>query len=1138
MKITKLKLNKKIEGYLGPEYTIENVSKKTFVSIETRKGATFSVEIAQDIASSAIKAGWYIIAKKWCDDDPYLAFISENIGKTLTQAAEILTDSYLKMLNNPSKISFSKALAQLDEDDIPPHPNDPTQPKTKIDYAQLWLDACHEIAEQADQIKRLKNEVDTLEYDLMTATLDKIKQIVHERKQENIRIIDGQCTKEQAVCLLPHQQVNGTPALVPFVVNLSYQNNELNQTTINNETKATTLLLTKDSAEKLKAKYTNTKSLSSLKKILKKEGFGKYSICQFPIEGKKGVKKYQIYNTTTNQIVCPLANKIGQCVALMMDWMSSEKIEDMATNQEKAQNLENLLISGGFGNHHVLYNSTLFFLIEDEVSIADLGNHHSCHENIVSWINHETTLTDLQERVKSYLGDDYYLQGWGQEWHIFKKGKGNITQSLGSNIHSVDRTLENSYLKNLAEELGVESSTHQVHEDRSGWYVKEYDENTDRYESVWRTAKELSHTLLDARKLLIDKGIAGCSIEERSGHFYLSDPSDRELPLGNCNDCLLNLNDFIDKLFFQGLIAAENEGFFIQYIFDETRGEYGYFVATLNDQTKVCYPEIFLGKTMGEVINHFDEYFKVHWDERESVNRLGFDTYEFDETIGQHERVFRTDGEIISTLKSTRDLLKTEGFLDYSIEQRQGIFYLVPSSKTEKEVYLGGCDECLLNLQEWIANQKSAKRTFRPIARKPYLIKNLTQLGKPLKDNAFFGFEVQREGKEIGVYDEYELGTYYSLHPKNRSEFPKPLVVLGKDAKDCLAPLYDWMEENPQLAVQVETEEEKQEKFPNRNTYLGASDAADAMGISPYKSPIKLFLEKTGQIKPDEPSEAMCQGLKYEDYILGIFEEKTGLTVTDKQGEFTHSEYEFIKCHVDGLVPDAVVESKRVEFGQLVWSKGDDGLPEWGESGTDRLPFIYIIQPYIQMMCTGKHKAYIPVAFVEKAKLSKTKDLNKALKDFRIYELNYDEKLADAILEKVVAFWYNVKEEIVPEFNFERSDALEQLELVYNRVDDNEVNLGQKGVELYDQWREEKRQERMLREQLKQLEEKANSTEAKLYGLAGNASKAVINGRGILERTLSIKEAHIIPEKVTPAKEVPEKRELKRNFTWTGNQND
>lgn len=74
----------------------------------------------------------------------------------------------------------------------------------------------------------------------------------------------------------------------------------------------------------------------------------------------------------------------------------------------------------------------------------------------------------------------------------------------------------------------------------------------------------------------------------------------------------------------------------------------------------------------------------------------------------------------------------------------------------------------------------------------------------------------------------------------------------------------------------------REEWLSVRGNGIGSSDAAVAVGISPFKSPLELWLEKTGrQPAPDlAANDAVFWGTTLEHIIATVYAERNGAKVT------------------------------------------------------------------------------------------------------------------------------------------------------------------------------------------------------------------------------------------------------------------
>lgn len=73
--------------------------------------------------------------------------------------------------------------------------------------------------------------------------------------------------------------------------------------------------------------------------------------------------------------------------------------------------------------------------------------------------------------------------------------------------------------------------------------------------------------------------------------------------------------------------------------------------------------------------------------------------------------------------------------------------------------------------------------------------------------------------------------------------------------------------------------EEREAWLKERRQGLGGSDAAAVLGLSPWRTPVQVWLDKTGRAQPQEETEAMRIGTELEDYVARSYERETGRIV-------------------------------------------------------------------------------------------------------------------------------------------------------------------------------------------------------------------------------------------------------------------
>lgn len=131
-----------------------------------------------------------------------------------------------------------------------------------------------------------------------------------------------------------------------------------------------------------------------------------------------------------------------------------------------------------------------------------------------------------------------------------------------------------------------------------------------------------------------------------------------------------------------------------------------------------------------------------------------------------------------------------------------------------------------------------------------------------------------------------------------------------------------------------------------RKKGIGGSDAAAIAGLNPWKSPIAVYLEKTGETEPIEDNERMRIGRDLEDYVAKRFVEATGMKVRRRNAILQHSEYPFMLANVDRLI---VGKKEGLECKVT----NSYAKKEW----EDEIPIYYEIQCHHYMAVTG-YKAW------------------------------------------------------------------------------------------------------------------------------------------------------------------------------------
>ncbi|CAM2149070.1 YqaJ viral recombinase family protein [Paraburkholderia tropica] len=196
----------------------------------------------------------------------------------------------------------------------------------------------------------------------------------------------------------------------------------------------------------------------------------------------------------------------------------------------------------------------------------------------------------------------------------------------------------------------------------------------------------------------------------------------------------------------------------------------------------------------------------------------------------------------------------------------------------------------------------------------------------------------------------------------------------------------------------VETKDMPRENWLEvRKSGIGGSDAAAAVGLSPYQSMLELWLVKTGRDAnlqkpdPEDTTEPVFWGTILEPIVAAAYTKQTGKRVRRVNAVLQHPTVPFMLANVDREVVGnrdvQLLECKTAgEFGARLWR---DGVPEYVQ-----------IQVQHQLMVTGKQAADVAVLLCGQ-KLD-------------VHRIERDDALIARLVELEAAFWRYVETDTPP----------------------------------------------------------------------------------------------------------------------------
>lgn len=199
-----------------------------------------------------------------------------------------------------------------------------------------------------------------------------------------------------------------------------------------------------------------------------------------------------------------------------------------------------------------------------------------------------------------------------------------------------------------------------------------------------------------------------------------------------------------------------------------------------------------------------------------------------------------------------------------------------------------------------------------------------------------------------------------------------------------------------------------------RTSGLGGSDIAAALGLSKWKTPFGLYMDKAGQGAEVEESESMYFGTLLEDVVAQEFSKRTALQVERFPYLMRSKKYPFMLANIDRLLTgmDAGLECKTANAA---------AEKEWAD---DMVPEAYMLQCYHYMIVTGLRTWYIACLI--------------GGQKFLWRKLTWDDEVANSIIMAEEAFWKMVELQTPPSA---MGGDVDLLQLLYKGTNTDEIIL-------------------------------------------------------------------------------------------------
>lgn len=266
-----------------------------------------------------------------------------------------------------------------------------------------------------------------------------------------------------------------------------------------------------------------------------------------------------------------------------------------------------------------------------------------------------------------------------------------------------------------------------------------------------------------------------------------------------------------------------------------------------------------------------------------------------------------------------------------------------------------------------------------------------------------------------------------------------------------------------------------------RKQGIGGSDASVVCGISRYKSPVELWMEKTDQLPVQEAGEAAYWGTQLESLVRAEFTKRTGIEVKIVSQLLQSEEYPFMLANLDGTCEVS-------DFGTCIFEAKTASAYKAGE-WEDAIPDEYALQLQHYMAVTGYQGAHIAVLIGGNT--------------FRWKFVERDEELISMLIELESAFWSHVQNCTPPPLDGSDASAKFLSERFPSSVPKSQIDLPDTAADLLAQYNE-------ACEQLEAVTERKQRAENLLKEMlgeneVGTSGRHIITWKSITQERLDSK---------------------------------
>lgn len=263
---------------------------------------------------------------------------------------------------------------------------------------------------------------------------------------------------------------------------------------------------------------------------------------------------------------------------------------------------------------------------------------------------------------------------------------------------------------------------------------------------------------------------------------------------------------------------------------------------------------------------------------------------------------------------------------------------------------------------------------------------------------------------------------------------------------------------------------------PDRATYVGGSDIAAILGVSPCQSAFMLYQKKIGEYTEEATpakEKLFARGKRWEPIVVEMLIDELrdrghDVQIIAQNQRYQDADYPFLAAEID---LELMVDGEEVNAEAK--TVNPFAAKFWGEQDTDNIPVYYAAQVMYGMMIKQRKRCIVAAltGFDDKP---------------RIHFVERDDEIIAGIRARALEFWNRVQTRTPP-----APTTLEDVAFLYPRDAGNMLEADAETLAMYDDLK-------LLRGDLDGLEAEIEGLKTKLKLHMGDASALMLNGKPLV----------------------------------------